>query len=127
MGRVFCPYVSQRPIRPIGIVRPVLCAVLGWLFGGRHGTNQRRVAQGKKGTCHRGKLGYRPCHGQAMLRRGMHVVITGRDQARGDEAAAKLTSFGNAWFAQADAADETAVGLPLWTRPSSCWAAWTLL
>jgi NAD(P)-dependent dehydrogenase (short-subunit alcohol dehydrogenase family) len=39
----------------------------------------------------------------------MRVVITGRDRARGEEAEAKLRSFGNAWFIQADADDEIAI------------------
>jgi NAD(P)-dependent dehydrogenase (short-subunit alcohol dehydrogenase family) len=45
-----------------------------------------------------------------MLHQGMRVVITGRDKIRGKSAAVRLRSLGDAWFVQADAEDEMAIG-----------------
>jgi NAD(P)-dependent dehydrogenase (short-subunit alcohol dehydrogenase family) len=44
-----------------------------------------------------------------MLDEGARVVITGRDEARGETALADLAPHGDAAFVSADAADERAV------------------
>ncbi|MGA7835744.1 MAG: SDR family NAD(P)-dependent oxidoreductase [Acidimicrobiales bacterium] len=46
---------------------------------------------------------------EAMLRRGFRVVVTSRDRARGDAAAAQLQLLGEAWFVPADAEDDGAI------------------
>ncbi|MGD1011841.1 MAG: glucose 1-dehydrogenase [Acidimicrobiales bacterium] len=46
---------------------------------------------------------------EAMLQRGMRVVVTGINEARGQEIVKQLQDRGDVWFLRADVEDETAI------------------